>query len=109
MGKNKNIVEISKEPVVFDDTDERPTETSIEKLARLRPAFEKDETFNAGNSTTINDAATVLVRSLQGKNAWMDPFIIISAYDWGGVDPAYMELGTIFSSRKPLLLAKFER
>ena len=49
----------SKEPVVFD-TDERPMETSLEKMAKLRPAFKKDGTVTAGNASGINDAAAAV-------------------------------------------------
>src|SRR4030042_2085126 len=44
------------EPVVFD-TDERPMDTSMEKMANLPPAFRREGTVTAGNSSGINDAA----------------------------------------------------
>ncbi|MGD8387830.1 MAG: acetyl-CoA C-acyltransferase, partial [Desulfobacteraceae bacterium] len=47
------------DPVVFD-TDERPMDTSVEKMAKLRPAFKKDGTVTAGNASGINDAAASL-------------------------------------------------
>ena len=42
------------------DTDERPMDTSLEKMARLRPAFKKDGTVTAGNASGINDAAAAV-------------------------------------------------
>ena len=48
------------DPVVFD-TDERPMETNVEKMAKLRPAFKKDGTVTAGNASGINDAAAALL------------------------------------------------
>jgi acetyl-CoA C-acetyltransferase len=54
------------DPVVFD-TDERPMDTSLEKMARLRPAFKKDGTVTAGNASGINDAAAALL-VMSGSN-----------------------------------------
>ena len=96
----------NKEPIVFD-TDERPMETSMEKLARLRPAFKKDGTVTAGNASGINDAAAaVLVMSrTKAKELGLEPWVTIKSYAGGGVDPAYMGLGPIPASRKALLHA----
>ena len=96
----------NKEPIVFD-TDERPMETSMEKLARLRPAFKKDGTVTAGNASGINDAAAaVLVMSrAKAKELGLEPRVTIKSYAGGGVDPAYMGLGPIPASRQALLRA----
>ncbi|MDD5287857.1 MAG: acetyl-CoA C-acetyltransferase [Dehalococcoidales bacterium] len=96
----------NKEPIVFD-TDERPMETSMEKMAKLRPAFRKDGTVTAGNASGINDAAAaVLVMSrAKAKELGLEPRLTIKSYASGGVDPAYMGLGTIPSSRKALMRA----
>ena len=96
----------SKEPVVFD-TDERPMETSMEKMAKLRPAFKKDGTVTAGNASGINDAAAaVLVMSrAKAKELGREPLVTIRSYAGGGVDPAYMGLGPIPASRRALLNA----
>ncbi len=93
----------SKEPIVFD-TDERPMETSMEKMAKLRPVFKKDGTVTAGNSSGINDAAAaVLVMSrAKAKELGLEPWVTIKSYAGGGVDPAYMGLGPIPASRKAL-------
>jgi acetyl-CoA C-acetyltransferase len=100
------VLQGSKEPIVFD-TDERPMETSMEKLARLRPAFKKDGTVTAGNASGINDAAAaVLVMSrAKAKELGLEPMVTIKSYAGGGVDPAYMGLGPIPASRRALLHA----
>ncbi|RLC65587.1 MAG: acetyl-CoA C-acyltransferase, partial [Chloroflexi bacterium] len=54
------------EPIVFD-TDERPMDTSMEKMAKLSPAFRKDGTVTAGNSSGINDAAAAVVLMSRDK------------------------------------------
>jgi len=96
----------NKEPVVFD-TDERPMDTSMENMAKLRPAFKKDGTVTAGNSSGINDAAAAgLVMSRdKAKELGLKPLLTIKSYACGGIDPAYMGLGPIPSSRKALQYA----
>ena len=96
----------NKEPIIFN-TDERPMETSMEKMAKLRPAFKKDGTVTAGNASGINDAAAaVLVMSrAKAKELGLEPWVTIKSYAGGGVDPAYMGLGPIPASRQALLRA----
>ena len=54
------IPQRKKDPLIFD-TDERPMDTTVEKMAKLRPAFKKDGTVTAGNASGINDAAAALL------------------------------------------------
>ena len=77
------------------------------KMARLAPAFKKDGTVTAGNASGINDAAAaVLVMSrAKAKELGLEPMVTIKSYASGGVDPAYMGLGPIPSSRKALARA----
>ncbi|MBN1643706.1 MAG: acetyl-CoA C-acetyltransferase [Dehalococcoidales bacterium] len=91
------------DPIVFD-TDERPMDTTLEKMAKLAPAFKKDGTVTAGNASGINDAAAaVLVMSrAKAKELGLKPMVTIKSYASGGIDPAYMGLGPIPSSRKAL-------
>jgi acetyl-CoA C-acetyltransferase len=91
------------DPVVFD-TDERPMDTSLEKMARLAPAFKKEGTVTAGNSSGINDAAAAVVLMSREKadQLGLDPVVSIKSYASGAVDPAYMGLGVIPSVRKAL-------
>ena len=91
------------DPVVFD-TDERPMETSVEKMAKLAPAFKKDGTVTAGNASGINDAATALLLMSDGKakDMGLKPLLRIRSYSSAAIDPAYMGLGPIPAVRKIL-------
>jgi len=91
------------EAVVFD-TDERPMDTSLEKMMKLPPAFKKDGTVTAGNASGINDAAAavVLMSKDKAKELRLEPSGVIKSYASGGVDPAYMGLGPIPAVRKAL-------
>jgi len=91
------------DPVVFD-TDERPMDTTAEKMAKLRPAFKKDGTVTAGNASGINDAAAALLIMSEGKakELGLKPLVKVKAYASGGVDPAFMGLGPIPAVKKIL-------
>jgi acetyl-CoA C-acetyltransferase len=91
------------DPMVFD-TDERPMDTSVEKMAKLRPAFKKDGTVTAGNASGINDAAAALLLMSDSKAAelGLKPLAKIRAYASAAIDPAYMGLGPIPAVRKIL-------
>jgi acetyl-CoA C-acetyltransferase len=97
------IVKSRKAETVFD-TDERPMDTDMDKMAKLRPAFKKDGTVTAGNSSGINDAAAavLLMSSDKAKDLSLEPIVKIKAFASGGVDPAYMGLGPIPAVRKAL-------
>jgi len=91
------------EAVVFD-TDERPMDTSLEKMAKLPPAFKKDGTVTAGNASGINDAAAAVVLMSKDKanELKLEPMGVIKSYASGGVDPAYMGLGPIPAVKKAM-------
>jgi len=91
------------EPIIFD-TDERPMDTSVEKMAKLRPAFKKDGTVTAGNASGINDAAAALLLMSEEKarDLGLKPIAKIRAYASGGVDPAFMGIGPVPAVRKIL-------
>ncbi|MFO7785401.1 MAG: acetyl-CoA C-acetyltransferase [Desulfatiglandales bacterium] len=91
------------DPLVFD-TDERPMDTSVEKMAKLRPAFKKDGTVTAGNASGINDAAAAMLVMSAGKakELGLEPMARIRAYSSAAIDPAYMGLGPIPAVRKIL-------
>jgi acetyl-CoA C-acetyltransferase len=91
------------DPLVFD-TDERPMDTSVEKMAKLPTAFKKNGTVTAGNASGINDAAAALLIMSGGKakDLGLKPLVKIRAYATGGVDPAFMGLGPIPAVRKIL-------
>ncbi|MEW6665600.1 MAG: acetyl-CoA C-acetyltransferase [Thermodesulfobacteriota bacterium] len=91
------------DPIVFD-TDERPMDTSVEKMAKIPPAFKKDGTVTAGNASGINDAAAALLimSERKAKEMGLKPLARIKAYAAGGVDPAYMGIGPVPAVRKIL-------
>ena len=91
------------EPLMFD-TDERPMDTSMEKMGRLSPAFRKDGTVTAGNSSGINDAAAAVVLMSREKAEQMElePMAILRAWASGATDPKYMGLGPVPAVRKIL-------
>ncbi len=86
------------------DTDERPMETNMEKMAKLRPVFKKDGSVTAGNASGINDgAAAVLMMSREKAEALdLTPIISIEGFGAGGLDPAYMGLGPVPAINKVL-------
>ena len=92
---------------VFNE-DERPMDTTLEKMAQMKPAFIKDGTVTAGNASGINDAAAaVLMMSAEkAKELGLKPIVKIKAFASGGVDPAYMGLGPIPAVRKILKQTK---
>lgn len=95
------------DPVLFD-TDEFPRRgTTLESLAKLKPAFKKDGTVTAGNASGINDgaAAFVVMSADKAKELNLKPMFLIKSTASAGVDPAYMGLGPIPSSRKALTKA----
>jgi 3-oxoadipyl-CoA thiolase len=86
------------------DTDEHPRRTSIEKLASLKPAFVKEGTVTAGNSSGINDgaAAMLLVSGDAVKKYNLKPMAKVVAMAVAGVDPAIMGIGPVPASQKAL-------
>lgn len=80
--------------VVFD-TDEHPRSTSMEKLAKLRPAFKKDGTVTAGNASGINDGASFVIVASEDavKKYNLKPIAEVIGFGQGGVDPRVMGLG----------------
>ena len=84
--------------------DEHPRQTSLEKLAGLRPAFAKDGTVTAGNSSGINDgAAAILVASEEAVKLFgLQPIAKVVSMAVAGVDPAIMGMGPFPASMKAL-------
>ena len=96
-------VKVGREKVSFD-RDEYPRQTSLEKLASLRPSFKKDGTVTAGNASGINDGCAMVILMSQKKveELGIQPLAYIEASATSGVDPAYMGLGPISASQKAL-------
>jgi 3-oxoadipyl-CoA thiolase len=98
----------SDEQMIFD-TDEHPRpDTTLEKLAALKPAFSKDDprngTVTAGNSSGVNDgaAALLLVEEQRARQLGFRPLAFVGPSASAGVDPAMMGLGPVPASRKAL-------
>lgn len=84
--------------------DEHPRKTSVEQLAKLKPAFAKDGTVTAGNSSGINDgAATMLLASEDAvKKFNLQPVAQIKSMAVAGVDPSIMGVGPVPATKKAL-------
>ncbi len=90
------------------DKDEGPrADTSLEKLASLKPAFEKDGTVTAGNSSPLNDGAACLVMMAEShaQRIGARPLARVLSAASAGVDPSVMGLGPIPASRKAVARA----
>ncbi len=90
---------------VLVDTDEYPKHgTTVEVLAKLRPAFDKNGTVTAGNASGINDggAAVVLMTAEEAQRRGVKPLARIASWATAGVDPAIMGSGPIPASRLAL-------
>lgn len=93
--------------VTWVTRDEPPRETSLEKLSRLKPAFIKDGTVTAGNSSGINDGAAGMLLASEDavKNYNLQPIARVVSMGVAGVDPAIMGLGPVPASQKALYRA----
>ena len=95
------------DPKIFD-TDEFPRfGSTIEGLAKLKPAFKKGGTVTAGNASGCNDGAAALVVMSRDKadELGIEPLATIVSYATGGVDPSIMGVGPVPATRKALELA----
>jgi acetyl-CoA C-acetyltransferase len=93
--------------VTIFDTDETPRrDTTLEILAKLRPAFVKDGKVTAGNAPGLNDGASALVVASEGKAAEMgaEPLARIIDYAYAAVEPKYLFYAPVVAT--PLLLDK---
>jgi 3-oxoadipyl-CoA thiolase len=95
------------EPVVVHADEQPRPDTSLEKLAKLRPAFREGGTVTAGNSSGINDGAAclVLASAERASELGREPLARIVSVGAAGVDPAYMGIGPIPATRKALARA----
>ena len=86
------------------DVDEHPRKTSLEKLASLKPAFTKEGTATAGNSSGINDgaAAMLLASEIMVKKYGLNPMAKVISMAVAGVDPAIMGIGPVPATKKAL-------
>jgi acetyl-CoA C-acetyltransferase len=87
------------------DTDENVRrDASIDKMAKLRPVFQKDGTVTAGNASSINDAAAAVVLMERGlaERRGYKPLARLVGYSHAGVEPKYMGIGPVPAVRKLL-------
>lgn len=96
-------VKQGKETIIFDK-DEHPRATSLEKLASLKPAFIKDGTVTAGNSSGINDGASAMLLASEDavKKYGLIPMARVVSMAVAGVDPSIMGIGPVPASNKAL-------
>ncbi len=98
-----------KGPVMFDTDEHVKAESSAESMAKLKPAFVKENgTVTAGNASGINDAAAALVLMEAGAAAakGLKPLARFVAYGHAGVDPKVMGLGPVSAVKRALTRAK---
>lgn len=97
-------ISINKNESVDFDKDEHPRLTSLEKLAALKPAFIKEGTVTAGNSSGINDgAAMLLISNEEGiKENGIKPIARVVSSAVAGVDPSIMGIGPVPATEKAL-------
>jgi acetyl-CoA C-acetyltransferase len=94
-----------KGPPVTVHTDEGPrADSTLERLAGLRPAFRDGGTVTAGNSSTLNDGAScvTLASEERARELGLEPLARVVASAVAGVDPAFMGIGPVPASRKAL-------
>lgn len=92
------------DPLIVD-TDEYPKHGStIEKLAKLKPAFKKDGTVTAGNASGINDGGAMLILMAKEKaeELGIKPLATIKSYASSALDPKIMGYGPVPATRKAL-------
>lgn len=104
-----SIPQRKKDDIIFD-TDEHPRLSTIEVLGGLKPAFKKDGTVTAGNSSGINDgaAACLIVSEAFLKQYNLTPIAKIKSIGVAGVDPAYMGIGPVPATQKALKNGQIE-
>jgi len=93
----------SRAGITYFDTDESPrTDATMENLAKLKPAFDKDGTITAGNASTINDgaAAVVLMEARAAEERGLKPMAKLVDYAVTGVEPGVMGIGPVSAVKK---------
>ncbi len=100
-------VKQKKGDILLFDTDEFPRQTTLEKMAKLKPAFIDNGTVTAGNSSGRNDgaAALLIMSAKRAQKEGLKPIAIIRSQAAAGVDPRYMGIGPVYATRKALEMA----
>ncbi|MGV1786184.1 MULTISPECIES: acetyl-CoA C-acetyltransferase [Agrobacterium] len=96
-----------KADIIIDADEHIRTGVSLETMAKLRPAFDKEGTVTAGNASGLNDgaAATLLMSEQEAAKRGIKPLARIASWATAGVDPQIMGTGPIPASRKALAKA----
>ena len=99
-----------KGPILFKDDEYVRHGTTVDALAALKPAFDKNGTVTAGNASGINDgaAAVVLVSAKKARELGLRPIARIKAFASAGVDPKLMGMGPVPASKRCLARAGWE-
>ncbi len=99
-----------KGPVVVSMDEHPRPDTTVERLAALRPAFKKDGSVTAGNASGINDgaAAVVVMSRRKAASLGIEPLATIRSWAAAGVDPAIMGIGPVPATRKALARADLD-
>ena len=92
------------DPIEFKRDEHLSRGNTMEKVAKLKPAFKKDGTVTAANASGINDGAAALVVMSKEKadELGIKPLATIVSYATGGVDPKIMGVGPVPASRKAM-------
>jgi acetyl-CoA C-acetyltransferase len=105
-----SILQRKGDPIIVDADEQIRPDTTAESLTKLRPAFAKEGTVTAGNASTLNDgAAMVIVTSdVEAKRLGLPILAVIEAASGAGVDPEIMGTGPIAATQKVLNKAKWQ-
>lgn len=101
-------IKVKRDTVLFDTDESVRADSSVEKLGKLRPVFDKSGTVTAGNSSSINDAAAavVLMEREKAEAQGLQTLGRLAAYTVAGVDPSIMGIGPIPAVRDLLTKTK---
>src|SRR5499427_2246007 len=95
------------DPIVLSDDEGPRSDSSLESLARLRPAFQKDGTVTAGNASSLNDgaAALVLMSATEARERGLEPLARFVGAAAAGVHPDYMGVGPVPATYRAMAAA----
>ena len=87
--------------IVFDSDEYIKPGSTLEALAGLRPAFNKEGSVTAGNASGLNDgaAAVIMMTASQARELGLTPLAKVKAYASSGLDPAYMGMGPVSAAK----------
>jgi acetyl-CoA acetyltransferase family protein len=102
-----SVPQRKRDPIVVSQDEGPRRGSTMEKLARLRPAFRKDGSVTAANSSTLNDgsAALLVTTAARARELGLRPRFRVVAKAAAGVDPTVMGIGPVPATKKALALA----